>query len=72
MTKMTKISNKMSFYMNSIKVQKLESRLQRLTSKGQMVFFEFWSRSHFLSLQPNILIFLGFGRLFDIYLGMKF
>ena len=28
-----------------------------LIPKGQMMFFEFWSRSHFLSLHPNFFIF---------------
>ena len=33
--------------------------LYLLTPKRQMVFIEFWSRSHFLSLHPIFLIFLG-------------
>ena len=41
-----------------------------LTPKGQMVFFEFWSGSHFLNLQSNLLLFLELEPLFEIYPGM--
>ena len=41
-----------------------------LAPKGLMVFFEFWSGSHFLDLQPNLLTFLELGCLFEIYLDM--
>ena len=41
-----------------------------LISKGQMVFFEFWSGSHFLDFQPNLFLFLELGPLFEIYSGM--
>ena len=43
-----------------------------LTPKGQIMFFEFWSRSHFLSLHPNFLISLVLVPLFEIYLVMQF
>ena len=36
------------------------------------MFFEFRARSHFLDLEPNILLFLELGRLMKIYLGMYF
>ena len=41
-----------------------------ITSKGLMVFFEFWSGSYQMSLEPNSLIFLGLILLFEIYMGM--
>ena len=37
-----------------------------------MVFFEFWSGFHFLSLHPNFLLFLGLEHVFEIYPGMYF
>ena len=43
-----------------------------LTPKGEMVFFEFWSGSHFLSLHPNFWKFLGLILIFEIYLSMKY
>ena len=36
------------------------------------MFFEFWSGSHFLDLQPMFFLFLELGRLMEIYLGMQF
>ena len=41
-----------------------------LTPKGQMEFFEFWSGSHFLDVQPNDLLFLELGCFFEIYSGI--
>ena len=39
----------------------IRSKSTTLTPKGHMVFFEFRSGSHFLSLFPNFLLFLGLG-----------
>ena len=36
-----------------------------------MVFFEFWLRSHFLSLHPNFFILLELSLLFEIYPSMQ-
>ena len=44
--------------------------VKSLTSKEQMVFFEFWSRSHGISLQPIFLAFLELVLVFEIYPGM--
>ena len=41
-----------------------------LTPKGQMVFFEFWSRSHGMSIHPNFLMFLRLVLLFEIYVNL--
>ena len=45
--------------------------MEELKPKKQMVFFAIWSRSHSLDLQPNMLLFLELGCLFEIYSSIE-